>query len=375
VLDGGFDSDGALYLVLELLDGVSMREALDEDALQPENVVQIGIELLEALAAAHDRGFIHRDIKPDNVFLAHDGRDGVTVKLLDFGIASMRDDNADVRLTHSGAVLGTPLYMSPEQATGQRVDARSDLWSVGALLYRALSGASPFDGDNYNALIVSIVSQEHLPLAERRGGLPAALHAVVERALAKDPGQRFQSAREMLEALRAVRCVRRQQRPVAVARPRRTHALPILACAAMVPALFGVLRLMHDSEPSVAQVAESRMPATAETLPLTAAKRPQPGLSVEQITGVLAAEQPHMQSCLQDAMLAQRPTGPTTLRLDIELHIASNGRTDNVRAEGAVPAVLQQCVIERLRDAMFPAAENASEFRYPLILESTIIGQ
>ncbi|HEX2677351.1 MAG TPA: protein kinase [Polyangiales bacterium] len=205
VLDGGFEADGSLYLVLELLDGVSMSDAVDEDALEPPGVVQIGVELLEALAAAHEKGFVHRDIKPDNIFLAHDGRGGVVVKLLDFGIASVRDTEGDVKLTKTGAVLGTPLYMSPEQAKGARVDSRSDLWSVGAMLYRALAGVAPYQGDTYNALIVSIVTKEHLPLSEIRDSLPRSLVEVVERALKKNADERYQTASEMAEALRNVR--------------------------------------------------------------------------------------------------------------------------------------------------------------------------
>ncbi len=205
VLDGGFAEDGSLYLVLELLEGMSMADALEEDALEPTSIVQIGIELLEALAAAHAKGFIHRDIKPDNVFLTHDGRGGVAVKLLDFGIASVQTNDGDVKLTQTGAVLGTPLYMSPEQAKGKRIDARSDLWSVGAMLYRALAGESPYQGESYNALIVSIVTQEHVPLGAKRSGLPHALLDVVERALQKNVDQRYQTASEMVEALRQVR--------------------------------------------------------------------------------------------------------------------------------------------------------------------------
>jgi serine/threonine-protein kinase len=476
VLDGGVESDGSLYLVLELLEGVSMREALDEDALRAEDVVQIGVELLEALAAAHERGFIHRDIKPDNIFLAHDGRGGVSVKLLDFGIASARGSETDVKLTQTGAVLGTPLYMSPEQATGVRIDARSDLWSVGALLYRALSGASPFDGDSYNALIVSIVTQEHLPLADRRGDLPAALHAVVEGALQKETDKRFQSAREMLAALRGVRFatsaarqpnLRRvqsqrpvgvddpaqvsrvqarapalRQRPVAqheraaplAAAPARAAAvvavpqltrepdrrLPAtlvaaLAGGALVVGLFGMFRLGRSAREPVAQAADSRVAALPEPpplaaapvaeasatqqvqsavvaravpltaadtgTPLTAARQPRAadGLSVEQVSGVLSAQQPHMQACLQEAVVAQMLAGaaaaPQPLRMAIELHIAPNGRADAVRTQGAVPAQLANCVEARLREAVFPASAAATEFRYPLIFESTIIGR
>jgi serine/threonine-protein kinase len=204
VLDGGSQQDGSLYLVLELLEGVSMSEAIEHNTLTASAVTQLGIELLQALAAAHAKGFIHRDIKPDNVFIAHDGSGAVSVKLLDFGIASLRDEEDRDKLTRTGSVLGTAQYMSPEQAMGERVDMRSDLWSVGALLYRALAGRLPYPGDTYSAVIMSLASRQHPPLAGCRPDLPEALVEVVERALRKRPEERFESATQMCEALAAV---------------------------------------------------------------------------------------------------------------------------------------------------------------------------
>ena len=199
VLDGGYDSDGTLYLVLELLSGGTLAEAMRGGDLEVEDLAEIGIELLDALEAAHGAGFIHRDIKPENIFLADDGKGGTQVKLLDFGIASLAQ--TDQHLTMTGAILGTPLYMSPEQAKGQSVDASSDLWAVGAVLYSAFAGRPPFSGDTYNALIVSIATSEHVPLQQLRPGLPQPLLHVIERALRKDRGRRWRSATHMREAL------------------------------------------------------------------------------------------------------------------------------------------------------------------------------
>jgi serine/threonine-protein kinase len=199
VLDGGRDDDGSLYLVLELLEGETLAAAIKAEALDVQAVGYVALELLDALAAAHKAGFVHRDIKPENVFLVPDV-EAPLVKLLDFGVAGvLAEDNPG--LTVAGAVLGTPLYMSPEQAMGRRVDARSDLWSVGAVMYQALSGRPPFGGDSFQALVVSISTREHLPLSALRPDVPVRIAQVVERALHKDVAQRWQSAAEMAEAL------------------------------------------------------------------------------------------------------------------------------------------------------------------------------
>lgn len=204
VLDGGSQPDGSLYIVHELLEGVSMSEAVERGTLTASAVVQLGIELLSALGAAHAKGIIHRDIKPDNVFIAQDGAGGVSIKLLDFGIASLRDTGDDDKLTRPGAVLGTAQYMSPEQAMAGPVDERSDLWSVGALLYHALSGQLPYPGDSYSAVIYALCSKQHISLAAHRPDLPSALVSVVERALRKPQEERFASAAQMCAELAAV---------------------------------------------------------------------------------------------------------------------------------------------------------------------------
>jgi serine/threonine-protein kinase len=147
-----------------------------------------------------------RDVTPENVFLQNAGDDEIGVKLLDFGVAGVTEQNvaeraADPKLTRAGAVLGTPLYMSPEQALGRTVSARADIWSVGALLYQALAGAPPYNGNSFHELVVSISTQEHVPIGALRPDLPPRVHAVVERALRKDPQKRWSSASEMASAL------------------------------------------------------------------------------------------------------------------------------------------------------------------------------
>lgn len=202
VLDGGFDEGGALYLVLEMLQGETLGDI--EPPLDVPELVDAVVQLLEALGAAHKAGFVHRDIKPDNVFVTRDSAGRRKVKLLDFGVAGLRESAENNQLTQTGTILGTPTFMSPEQAKGERVDQRSDLWAVGAILYEALAGRAPYEAETYNAVIVSIVTREHVPLERVRPDLPRALLEVIERGLRKDTSVRWQSAEQMAKALRAI---------------------------------------------------------------------------------------------------------------------------------------------------------------------------
>lgn len=190
-----------LYMVMELLKGQDLADAMQRGELTLRAFVTVVTELLDILAAVHDRGFVHRDIKPSNVFLMTD-ESGIThVKLLDFGIARQSDQNK--AMTSLGTVLGTPWYMAPEQARGQAVDARADLWSVGALMFHALMGVPPFDGENSNVVISHILTATPPSLRKARTDLPSSLCDVVDRALQRDVRSRWSGAVEMSVALRS----------------------------------------------------------------------------------------------------------------------------------------------------------------------------
>ncbi len=189
------------FLVMEHLTGQSVGEAIErEQRLTTPRVAFIASQVLDALAAAHAAGIVHRDIKPDNIFLT--SVSGVTdvVKVLDFGVAKMNDANA-AKLTDSGTMVGTPAYMSPEQTRGQALDARADLYAVGAVMYHALTGQMPFRGPSVPAVIVAIATMPAQSVRELRADVPPAFVALVERAMAKDPALRFQTAAEMRAAL------------------------------------------------------------------------------------------------------------------------------------------------------------------------------
>ena len=198
------------YLVMERLRGVTLDEVVDRGRLPIDRALTISIEMLDALAAAHAAGIVHRDVKPQNVHVAEDLAPG-SVKLLDFGVAKLADD---ARLTASGAVLGTPLYMPPEQLRGEVVDPAADVYAAGAVLYELLTGAPIFDAPPSH-LWVHVLKTEPVPVAELRPDVPPAVAEVVGRALRKARAERYADAAEMKAALEAA------AKGVAVTRPAR----------------------------------------------------------------------------------------------------------------------------------------------------------
>ncbi len=187
---GQFDS--TYYIVMELVDGRSLRDVLkSEGALLPRRAVEIAADVAAALSVAHRAGLVHRDIKPGNILLAPDG----TVKVTDFGIARAWDDSQE--LTKTGAVMGTATYFSPEQAQGAVADERSDVYSLGIVLYEMLTGAPPFRGDSPMAVAFQHVSQPPQPPSALNPDVPSHLDAIVMRAMSKDPEARYQTAEEL----------------------------------------------------------------------------------------------------------------------------------------------------------------------------------
>lgn len=187
------------FLVMELLTGETLADALKREGPQPEpRVARIGAHVLSALAAAHQAGILHRDIKPGNVFLTQSPTLGEIAKVLDFGIAKLASGR---QLTQAGAVIGTALYMSPEQATGGELDGRADVYSTAVTLYRALSGKSPFAATTASDLLAAILAGAAIPLHAVRSDIDPQLAQIIARGMAADRSQRFQSADEMGRAL------------------------------------------------------------------------------------------------------------------------------------------------------------------------------
>ena len=233
--------DNTCYITMEFLDKKSLADVLAEDVkLSRKEILSIGIQLARALDVAHRKGIVHRDIKPANILLAGSGE---TVKITDFGIAWL-DRPEDVQRTHAGTVLGTPRYMSPEQARGHEADGRSDLFSLGVILYELLSGKKAFDSNNVASLMLQISLMNPTPLKTLVPDIPEGLQRVITKAMNKLPEKRYQTGAKLADAL---------ERELAVvmaleARPKRNQAVPLhakfAALAAGIVALFTVLSMV-----------------------------------------------------------------------------------------------------------------------------------
>jgi serine/threonine-protein kinase len=199
-----YERTGSLpYFVMELLDGITLGQVLREEGrLSVARVATIGTQLLGALSAAHRAGIVHRDIKPDNVVLCR-MEGGEVAKLLDFGTAKLMHEARDLQLTREGVLLGTLSYMAPEQARGDAVDGRADLYSLAAVLYVALAGRRLFEAPSMPGLLIAIQQETPEPLTNLRPDLPAAMAEVIATALRKRPDQRFPTADAMAAALAA----------------------------------------------------------------------------------------------------------------------------------------------------------------------------
>src|SRR6202166_1056824 len=204
IYDVGFN-EGSPYIVCELLEGKTLRKRLAEGALPVRVAVDYSLQIAEGLIAAHDRRIIHRDLKPENLFITVDGR----VKILDFGVAKLQSAAEEsgrtvedlTTVTKSGAVIGTVAYMSPEQLRGKAVDHRSDIFSVGAILYEMLTGRRAFRGETEVDTITAVLRENPPPVDLEQSGIPLSFQQIVHHCLEKEPENRFQSARDLGFAL------------------------------------------------------------------------------------------------------------------------------------------------------------------------------
>ncbi len=199
--------DGAVFLVMEVLEGASLHDLVGRQKQLPLGfLLDVGIALAHALGALHDKGVIHRDIKPSNIFLHRDPGGRIVPKLLDFGISKMETTPEEGELTRSGTIVGSPRYMSPEQAAGKKdVDARADVYGLGVTLWTCAAGYSPFDSSNYNNMIVSVIATDRRPLREVLPGVPEEVSQVVARALERNRDLRHANGHELARALEEVR--------------------------------------------------------------------------------------------------------------------------------------------------------------------------
>lgn len=199
--------DSAHYIATEFVDGESLRHQINRAQLKITEALDVAVQVASALATAHEAGIIHRDIKPENIMLRRDG----IVKVVDFGLAKLttrpasESEASTVVNTDEGIVMGTAQYMSPEQARGVKVDTRTDIWSLGGVLYEMLAGRSPFEAPTTGDVIVSILEREPAPLARYAGEVPRELQRIISKSLAKDREKRYQSSKDLLIDLKNLR--------------------------------------------------------------------------------------------------------------------------------------------------------------------------
>ena len=241
VLDDEVAPDGSAFIVMELLEGETLEQRWERCGrkLQPREVLAIAEQLLDVLAAAHIKNVVHRDIKPENLFVTRSGM----VKVLDFGIARLRELSTASTATKSGASMGTPAYMPPEQARGlwEEVDARSDLWAVGATMFTLLSGRHVHEGETGNEQLIRAATAPSPSLASVVPGLPASLVQIVDKALAFDREQRWADAAEMQQAVQVALEGLGGAEPLATSGRGRTMSSPTLGAVTQQAAAATVI--------------------------------------------------------------------------------------------------------------------------------------
>jgi serine/threonine protein kinase/tetratricopeptide (TPR) repeat protein len=224
-------TDGQLFIVMDFYEGETLKTRIERGPLSIRDAVDIALQLAQGLTKAHEHGIVHRDIKPANVMITTDG----VAKIVDFGLAKL---SGRTMLTKTGSTLGTAAYMSPEQARGEQADHRTDLWSLGVLLYEMLSGMRPFDGEYENALLYAIVNAEPEHVTALRTGVPIELERIIGKCMAKDPQDRYQHADELIVDLRNCAPITPSSPSgspgTMVARGRRKRTRLILAATALV---------------------------------------------------------------------------------------------------------------------------------------------
>src|SRR5450759_5022283 len=264
--------DGIDYLVMEFLEGETLTDRLSRGALPAEQVLRYGIEIADALDKAHRQGIVHRDLKPGNIMLTKSG-----VKLVDFGLAklvaagpanssiSILQTQAGLNLTQEGTILGTFQYMAPEQLEGKEADARSDIFAFGAVLYEMATGKTAFSGASRASLITAIMSEDPPAISSVQRMSPAALDRVVKTCLAKDPDDRWQSARDLMSQLRWIAEGNSQAASLPTVVARRKSLERFAWAAALIVAAAAAWMLGLRSRPSNAAPIRLSLPAPEKT--------------------------------------------------------------------------------------------------------------
>ena len=263
VYDVGQDH-GTIYIAMEYLDGQPLKDIIREGRLPLDDNIKIGIQVAEALDYAHSKGIVHRDIKPGNIIYISDK----LVKVTDFGIARV-EDSTGLQQTKAGEILGTPMYMSPEQVLGQPVDGRSDIYALGVILYELTTGERPFQGTNLGSLFHAITNEVPPEPDRHQSSIPPKVAGLIMKAMDKQPGNRFQNGAEMIEALR--RCFGPKQDTVALTKPAKKSPLGLqwligIAAVLLVAMGGGYLYSRHFPQEEDIPPIEEETPPIVDTV-------------------------------------------------------------------------------------------------------------
>ena len=351
------EQDGTPFLVMEYLEGQTLADRLDDGAVPLAQALRYSIEICGALDAAHRHGIVHRDVKPGNVMLTREG-----VKLLDFGLAKTRQAEADddaqetketLHLTQVGEILGTVSYMSPEQLEGRKVDARTDLFALGAVLYKMVTGRRPFAGESRARVSATILTSDPTPMSLLQPVTPLTLERVVSRCLAKDPDDRWQTARDLGCELKWI--AEEEAHPAKLLRKPKSRAMlvGVLSGVGLVAATLmtaWILRAPDESQPSYQRltfgrgvISSARFAPDGETVIFSAAWDARP---YETFLARLGSTESRSLGLANGRILSVSPAGEMAVLLGTQSFFGGIGTLARASLAGGLPREVLESVTE-----------------------------